>query len=206
MDKPIVIERFADNGDHSHWELVSAQTGNNLWSEMDVDDEKTLKLQTNIFIDNYHKQILDWLLPLGYEPVFSNHPSMNPREFHFSLDGTRIVCVIGGSKSHSYCYVHKDVVSVTPAIALKTGKFEIGDTDKLHELVNAITKNYELVTNKSISLLKVNQDIVDMCVDGYKNGEKLVAIKLLLEEIKLDHYGTYSIKWATETLENLSNK
>lgn len=43
-----------------------------------------------------------------------------------------------------------------------------------------------------------------MCVDGYKNGERLTAIKLLLEHAKSEHYGSFSIKWANELLENLS--
>ena len=31
--KPIAVERYADNGMHSHWELISAETGEILWSE-----------------------------------------------------------------------------------------------------------------------------------------------------------------------------
>jgi len=33
MDKPIINEVFADNGQHSHWELRDANTGKVLWSE-----------------------------------------------------------------------------------------------------------------------------------------------------------------------------
>lgn len=33
MVKPIVIEKFADNGEHSHWELINPNTGEVLWIE-----------------------------------------------------------------------------------------------------------------------------------------------------------------------------
>ena len=33
MNKPKVIEKFADNGEHSHWELIDSDTGTVLWSE-----------------------------------------------------------------------------------------------------------------------------------------------------------------------------
>lgn len=32
MNKPTIVERFADNGEHSHWELIS-ENGLLLWSE-----------------------------------------------------------------------------------------------------------------------------------------------------------------------------
>ncbi len=31
--KPVVVECFADNGEHSHYELINADTGKVLWSE-----------------------------------------------------------------------------------------------------------------------------------------------------------------------------
>lgn len=39
MNKPKVIEKFADNGEHSHWELIDSDTGIVLWSEMSPEDE-----------------------------------------------------------------------------------------------------------------------------------------------------------------------
>jgi hypothetical protein len=33
MEKPIIVERFADNGEHSHYDLIEAETGELLWSE-----------------------------------------------------------------------------------------------------------------------------------------------------------------------------
>jgi hypothetical protein len=33
MNKPIIKECFADNGEHSHWELINSDTGEVLWSE-----------------------------------------------------------------------------------------------------------------------------------------------------------------------------
>lgn len=36
MKKPILNEKFADNGEHSHWELIDANTGEVLWEEIDT--------------------------------------------------------------------------------------------------------------------------------------------------------------------------
>ena len=33
MGAPVVVERFADNGEHSHWDLIDSGDGKTLWSE-----------------------------------------------------------------------------------------------------------------------------------------------------------------------------
>ncbi len=33
MEKPIIVPAYADNGEHSHWELIDVETGEVLWSE-----------------------------------------------------------------------------------------------------------------------------------------------------------------------------
>lgn len=33
MEKPTIVEIFADNGAHSHWTLVNSENGEKLWSE-----------------------------------------------------------------------------------------------------------------------------------------------------------------------------
>ena len=33
MKKPTIVERFADNGEHSHYSLIETETGKLLWSE-----------------------------------------------------------------------------------------------------------------------------------------------------------------------------
>lgn len=42
MNKPILIEKFADNGAHSHWELIDSNSGETLWIEKDPDDEEII--------------------------------------------------------------------------------------------------------------------------------------------------------------------
>ena len=32
MNKPVLVERFTDNGEHSHWDLINADTGEMLWT------------------------------------------------------------------------------------------------------------------------------------------------------------------------------
>ncbi len=40
MKKPIVNEVFADNGEHSHWELVGVEDGDILWTETESPSEE----------------------------------------------------------------------------------------------------------------------------------------------------------------------
>lgn len=44
MKKPIVNEVFTDNGEHSHWNLIDAETGENLWSESSEENELLAQL------------------------------------------------------------------------------------------------------------------------------------------------------------------
>lgn len=37
--KPLVREVFADNGEHSHYELLDAETGKVLWTEEEKDEK-----------------------------------------------------------------------------------------------------------------------------------------------------------------------
>lgn len=38
MNKPTIVEVFADDGQHSHWQLLDTDTGEALWSEDPVED------------------------------------------------------------------------------------------------------------------------------------------------------------------------
>ena len=42
--KPLVIERFADNGEFSHYELINSETGEMLWTEDEENNFATLKV------------------------------------------------------------------------------------------------------------------------------------------------------------------
>lgn len=33
MKQPLVVERFTDNGEHSHWALIDTEDGKDLWDE-----------------------------------------------------------------------------------------------------------------------------------------------------------------------------
>jgi hypothetical protein len=51
-------------------------------------------------------------------------------------------------------------------------------------------------------LVEIDADILQTCIDMYKTGEKLTAIKWLIEEAKRDTY-TFGIKWAKEYFEKI---
>lgn len=54
--KPLVREVFADNGEHSHYELLDAETGKVLWTEEEKDEkfEKAAEPMIKYFAENHH--------------------------------------------------------------------------------------------------------------------------------------------------------
>lgn len=42
--KPLIIEKFADNGEFSHYELINSENGELLWSEDDENNFSTIKI------------------------------------------------------------------------------------------------------------------------------------------------------------------
>lgn len=53
---------------------------------------------------------------------------------------------------------------------------------------------------QSLVLVEVDKDVLKICVDAYKDGEKIQAVKTLIEEVKKVHH--FSIKEAKEYLES----
>jgi len=51
IEKPTLVERFADNGEHSHWALVETSSGQEIWhsqglvNEGDFEDRKVAAAQ-----------------------------------------------------------------------------------------------------------------------------------------------------------------
>lgn len=43
MNKPILVERYADNGTFSHWALIQEKTGELLWSEAPEEETQEVK-------------------------------------------------------------------------------------------------------------------------------------------------------------------
>ena len=54
--KPLVREVFADNGEHSHYELLDAETGKVLWTEEEEDEkfEKAAEPMIKYLAENHH--------------------------------------------------------------------------------------------------------------------------------------------------------
>ena len=105
--------------------------------------EKELIKIKNKDVDKFYNKVTNWLFPIGYEEVYSNHPLSLIREFHFSKDGIRVVCV---AEDNEYCYLNADIIKSPYCLSLKTGKFEIG-TDKLEELHKYLKENSTIVKN-----------------------------------------------------------
>ena len=52
----------------------------------------------------------------------------------------------------------------------------------------------------SLPLVEIDKDVLKTCVEMYKTGDKITAVKWLMEEAKKPAY-TFGIKWAKEYLE-----
>jgi len=74
----------------------------------------------------FHRRITEWLVPNGYTEVYSNHPLCKDREWHFSKDAVRIICIMSLG-SENYCYLHKDIIVTPEPLSLRTGRFSIGN-------------------------------------------------------------------------------
>ena len=61
MNKPIIVERFADNGSHSHYALIDRDTGELLWSEA-VEEEIQRVKNPNVVgqSEQYHCELYDF--------------------------------------------------------------------------------------------------------------------------------------------------
>lgn len=68
---------------------------------------------------NAQSRIDKWLLPKGFVKVFENHPNASQREFHYSKEGVRIICIFDpGSIEGDYYFLREfflDLNSITAA-------------------------------------------------------------------------------------------
>lgn len=55
MKKPIIVERYADNGAFSHYALINEETGDLLWSEAPKEEMQKIVAQANE-ADTSHEQ------------------------------------------------------------------------------------------------------------------------------------------------------
>lgn len=61
MNKPTLKECFADNGEHSHWELIDTDTGKVLWTEEEKDciefkSIKSIKQGNGLCFDDFRNE------------------------------------------------------------------------------------------------------------------------------------------------------
>jgi hypothetical protein len=90
-------------------------------------------------LNNKFTNAKEWLADKGFTEIYSNHPSSEPREFHFIKDQIRVKVFIGQSSPIYYCQV---VAPVNPYISepmlhINSSKYEIGDDNLFiaHQLV-----------------------------------------------------------------------
>jgi hypothetical protein len=90
-------------------------------------------------LNNKFTNAKEWLTDKGFTEIYSNHPSTEPREFHFIKDQVRIKVFIGQSSPIYYCQVMAPVnpYITEPILHISSSKYEIGDQNLFiaHQLV-----------------------------------------------------------------------
>lgn len=157
MEKPIINEVFSDNGEHSHWELIAAETGELLWSE-DIEESnirwvgKPLPIEVipyytryqesdkNPFVEN--KKNLGILKDMICEDYIAH--------VKIQTDSLSTDCIIEEIIKHLPCYITMNIV---------TG-----------ELYNHNTKKYEGIDGDTIeytTYINGKKEQVIGTVEGY---------------------------------------
>jgi hypothetical protein len=96
-----------------------------------------MKTEKDITVNAKYNVASDWLVPRGYNITFSNHPSSDIREFHFTKDRVRIKVFI--SEDIYYCTASADTNS-NPICSLNTSRYIIGNDD-IFDAIAVIIKN-----------------------------------------------------------------
>ena len=96
-------------------------------------------------MEEFYKEITEWLLPKDYKEVYSNHPLSENREFHFSKDGIRVVCK-RNVDGVSFFYLQKDILELEKPLSIRTANYNLKDKD-LDILHNFIKDKSEAVKN-----------------------------------------------------------
>lgn len=90
-------------------------------------------------LNNKFTNAKEWLSQKGFTEIYSNHPSTEPREFHFIKDQVRIKVFIGQASPVYYCQVVAPVnpYITEPMLHINSSKYEIGDQNLFiaHQLV-----------------------------------------------------------------------
>ena len=74
MNRPTIVERFADNGDHSHYALIDTETGELLWSEAPEEEIQELidKSPTGSCMNIISEEGLSELYRIAYNDGFDH--------------------------------------------------------------------------------------------------------------------------------------
>jgi hypothetical protein len=80
MNKPIIVERYADNGSFSHYALIQEETGELLWSEAPEEEIQQVK---NRYIPFVSESSLEDKL---YNKCLEGMPDITKEEFEEALN------------------------------------------------------------------------------------------------------------------------
>lgn len=118
----------------------------------------------NQTVEEFYKEVTEWLLPLGYQAIYSNHPAEKVREFHFIKDGVRVCCI---NSWNPHCYLQNDVLSITPPVSLRSGQYKIG-FDTIEELTNILIEQELLLTKQPTTGLRIVKLPEDFDLEKFK--------------------------------------
>jgi len=102
-------------------------------------------------VNEFYREVQDWLRPLGFTEIYTNHPAEKVREFHFIKDGVRVCCV---NAWNPHCYLQNDILAVTPHVSLRSGQYKIG-FEEVQNLVNILLEQELLLTKQPATGLRI---------------------------------------------------
>jgi hypothetical protein len=109
-----------------------------------------MKINEEKFRKWYAECIL-WLGSLGFQEIYSNHPSFMFREYHWIKDGIRICCIYD-PLSENFCFVQNDILSMKFPFAIRSCRYKIGDPKvlEIHEWFKPIEGILKNVSRKCL--------------------------------------------------------
>jgi uncharacterized protein YodC (DUF2158 family) len=179
--------------------LMSAfESSKQVW--LTIEDVKSDEKQ-GIPLTNFYILMNDWLLPKGYTEIFSNHPNIPIREYHFIKDGVRVICV---NDFEPYCYLHIDILTPPNYNALISSRHGLLFTDLEKEHKN-ISDRAKLLSAERQFCKECHVEVNHSCKKGdivfHKSNP---SQKMVITDI--DEIGTINCRWISNSFTVNSGK
>ncbi len=95
----------------------------------------------------FYKKISEWLTPLGFTPIYDNHPNLTPRRFDFIGHCVRVQCFCDLSEDYFQLYYH---TFENPDEYKMSSKYEICRNDLMDLIAKFLPKKDSVKTSDQV--------------------------------------------------------